>query len=721
MSLLEEPPSPVAEPTPFGFENEPSPRGFNFTAWSIDHPYAVAAFYLAVVVLAVLAVAGGALPRRMMPYVESPMVGIVTMMPGLSAQEVETYVSKPIEERMTDVRGVRYIRSTSQDGLSVVSLEFPYGSDMRKATSDAQTLMNAVQADLPPTNANIKASWVLPIDPLNIPVLSLSLTGDPARGWTAVKVRQFAENQAVAAFKQAPDVQSVEVYGGQKRQLRVVVDRDKLAAYGYSILDVRDAIDKNSVAAPAGVLTNGNGETDVRLSALAQDAQAVGNYPLGAKGGRIVYLRDVASIEDGKREQRSGYQFAYRNGEKTGIEGTANEAVEVAVVQNPAAGSEPVIADVLRRAARLEQDNPGLHFHAAYDNAHFVSILFRNTIEELLIAVVLCGLVVYLFLRNGRATLISLVTIPVSLAMAVLLMLPFGFSLNSSTLIGLLLAIGRLVDDSVIDLHAIERHLRMGKDARAATIDGITEVRRAVAAATLMLVLALLPLAFCGGITQLMFVGLVYPIIFGLLASFVVSLTLTGVLAARLFALTPGPSPSLAHSSLGRGENANGKSYSPLSNEVRMGEGEGPGVRENVGDRLESAYGRLVRLLLRNRFTVVAGALSVIIVGFGFYHFIGSEMMPLADVGQGPSRRGTGPRRGAACRSPGGAASRGCASPPRGRPPAPAASLPLPRRTGSATGPGRRRPGSVSAPAAASGSAPGRSRRRSRGRGRRRG
>ena len=106
------------------------------------------------------------------------MVGIVTMMPGLSAQEMETYISKPIEERMTDIRGARYIRSTSQDGLSIVSLEFPYGTDTRKATTDVQSLMNAVQADLPQTGANLKPSWVLPIDPLNIPILSISVTGD---------------------------------------------------------------------------------------------------------------------------------------------------------------------------------------------------------------------------------------------------------------------------------------------------------------------------------------------------------------------------------------------------------------------------------------------------------------------------------------------------------------------------------------------------------------
>ena len=175
---------------------QPARSGFNVSAWAIEHPWVVISFYTAVVILALVAVFGGVMPRRMMPYVESPMVGIVTMQPGLSAQEMETYISKPVEERMTDIRGARYIRSTSQDGLSIVSLEFPYGTNMQKAQSDVQSVMNAAQADLPQTGANLKPSWVLPIDPLNIPVLALSVSGDADKGWTPLALRQFAENQA---------------------------------------------------------------------------------------------------------------------------------------------------------------------------------------------------------------------------------------------------------------------------------------------------------------------------------------------------------------------------------------------------------------------------------------------------------------------------------------------------------------------------------------------
>src|SRR5438552_15938264 len=149
------------------------------------------------VVLAVLAV-GLYMPRRFAPYVPSPMVGVVTMMPGLSAQEMELYVSKPIEEQLINVKDLHYVRSTSQDGFSIVTLEFNYGIDMKKAVFDVQALMNVVQANLPSTGANLKPSWAVPVDPLNLPVLSLSVTGDPAQVWDLARMLEFADNTVIS-------------------------------------------------------------------------------------------------------------------------------------------------------------------------------------------------------------------------------------------------------------------------------------------------------------------------------------------------------------------------------------------------------------------------------------------------------------------------------------------------------------------------------------------
>jgi len=580
-----------------GAERE-TPAHFNIASWSIDHPHVVIAFYLAIMLMAVVAIAGY-IPKRMMPYVQSPMIGIVTMQEGLAAEDMETYISKPIEEAMVDIRGVRYIRSTSQEGVSMVSLEFPYGFDMKQAYVDVQSRMISVQGQLPVAGANLKPSWVLPIDPLNLPVLTLNLT---AKGWDPVRLRQLADNQITDQLKRVPDVWSIYTFGGFKRQLQVLVDRNALAAYGFSILDVRQAIDNQNVARPAGRLTAGSNEAIARINSLTTSADEVNKYPIKAVGDRVVYVGDVARVVDTYEEKRAAYHQVH--------EGQIEPGIEVSVIQLPQASSPLVIKGVMQQVDALEKQYPGIKFAVSYDNSHFVSILMRNMVEELAVAIVLTGLAVLFFLGNWRGTLISMITIPLALSMAVLALVPLGMTLNSSTLIGLLLSIGRLVDDSIIDIHAIERHLRMGKNPRTATIDGITEVRLAVAASTLVLILALVPLLVCGGIVQEMFVGLVWPIIFGLLSSFLISLTLTPVLAEKLL------KEDLPQAQRGFLKT---KLLQPFNAFLL---------------RVEDGYRKAVLWSLQHRLLNMSRVVCTIIIGFMFYNFIGSEMMPLADVGQ---------------------------------------------------------------------------------------
>jgi HAE1 family hydrophobic/amphiphilic exporter-1 len=568
----------------------------NISRWSIEHPYIVVAFYLGVAVLSALVIFFQ-MPRRMMPYVESPMVAVVSMMPGLSAEEMEIYFSKPIEERMVDLKNVHFVRSTSQEGFSIVTVEFWYGTDMKKALFDVQSLMNVVQADLPVTGSNLKPSWVLPIDPLNIPVLSLAVT---AEGYDRVQLRTLVENEVVNRLKGVKNVYSVVPFGGQKLQMQVIVDRERLAAYKMTLLDLKGALDMQNLSRPAGTLTYQDRELLVRSDFRARAPEEVAGYPIASMEGRTVYLRDVAEVMNAPREQRSLYRL---NGK---------EAVEVSVIQQPDASSVQVIKDVKAKLDEIRQDFPRLRFETAYDNATFVGFLMDNMVEELVVAVLLTGVVVLFFLGNIRGTLISVITIPVSLGMALLAMVPFGMTLNSSTLIGLLLSIGRLVDDSIIDIHSIERHLRMGKSPKDAAIDGISEVRLAVLAITFMLCVALLPLAFSGGIVQYMFEGIVWAIILALLSSALVSFTLTALLAAHLFA---------PHSAEAERRRTWFERWmlDPF---------------QRLLERLEARYRGGLAWSIRNRFTVFMGAAVLILVGVALYPRIGSEMMPLADVSQ---------------------------------------------------------------------------------------
>ncbi len=574
--------------------------GGTIVKWSINHPHTIISFYLGVFLLALLAI-GFYMPRRMMPYVESPMAGVVTSMPGLSAEEMELYITKPIEEQLVNVKNLKYIRSSSQDGFSIVSLEFEYGTDMKKAVFDVQSLMNVIQAMLPMTGANLKPSWVVAIDPLNIPILNIHLQG---QGWDKVKLREFADNEVINRLKRVKNVYSVVPFGGYHRQMQVIVDRDKLAAYGLSLTDVKMALDKYNVSRSGGLMTSPAGESIIRVDSHALSADMIANYPVYSSRDRVVYVKDIGKVLDTYWERRSSYSFSHQ--------GKIEPGIEISVIQNPEASSALVVPRVLKELKILEKENPGIKFQVAYDNSEFVNILFKNMFVELGLAILLTGIVVLLFLGEWRGAMISLLTIPVSLAMAILGLIPLGMSLNSGTLIGLLLSIGRLVDDSIIDIHAVNRYLKMGLPVKEATIKGISEVRLAVIASTLTLILALAPLLFCGGIVELMFRELVWPLILGLLASMFVSFTLTSLLASRFL-----------------------KPHEELEKEHRFW------IYRWIVDpfqrfleKTETGYGNIIQWMLKHRFANITRILATVIIGFTFYYFIGSEMMPLGDVGQ---------------------------------------------------------------------------------------
>ena len=567
-------------------------------AWALRNPYAIFAAFFAIVVGAIAA-ALLLLPSRMMPYVQSPLISVITMTPGYSPQEVETYFTKPIEERMTDLQGVRYIRSTSQQGVSIITLQFHYGADMQRALVDTQQLAKQAEGDLPYDRANLKPSYVVPVDPLNTPVLQLAVTGE---GWDPVALRQFVANDVVNDLKGVQGVQVAFPFGGLQRQIQVNVDRDALAANHLSILDVRDALDAQNISRSGGIVTGGPYETLVRGDQRATSAQSMLDYPVTTADGRTIYLRDLATVKDGPAEVRNTYRF---NG---------NSAVELSVVENPDASSPRVIDAVMQRIAQIEADHPGLHFARAYDNSRFVHDLTRNMLEELIVSVFLAGIVLLIFLEDVSATLIVMTSIPTCLSLAVLLFVPMDFSINSSTLIGLLLAIGRLVDDSIVVIHSVHRKLDQGASPVRAAIDGTMEVIVPIAAATGVMALAVVPLLMSGGITQIMFVGLVWPIVFALVASLLVSVTLTPLLAAFLFQTKELRSPLRT-----RLDGTVARLLRPARTAL---------------SKLDAAYRRGLAWSLEHRGMVLASAALFTYVGISLLPFIGQEMMPLADTGQ---------------------------------------------------------------------------------------
>ena len=563
------------------------------TRWSIKNPVVVTALYIAVVMLSLLTLF--LLPVRMMPYVESPLVSVVSMAPGSSPEEIETYITKPIEQRLSVLDGVRFIRSSSQKDNSIVTIQFAWGGNVDRAVQSVQNIMTAAESDLLFDDINFRSYWVLPIDPLNRPVLTLALKGE---NWDPLQLREFADNTLVDRLTQVEDVQAVSIFGGYRRQLQIIVDRENLAAYGLSIVQVRDAIDANNISQSAGTLTQGDSEILVRTDERALGAAEVMDYPVLEQNGRVVYVRDVATVKDTYEERRSGYRY---NGES---------ALAVNVIQRPDSSSPQVIERVRMELEAIQNEYPGIEFQEAYDNSYLVNLIVSSTFQELLVSVILAGLMILVFLEDFRSTAIIMISIPTSLALSTLPFIPIGMSLNSSTLIGMMMAIGKLVDDSIIVLDSIDQKLRAGLMPVQAAIKGTGDVFLASAAASCVMIAALVPTILSGGLTGLMFVGIVWPMVFAFVASLLVSITLIPLVAA--FTLKPHSDKPKRRTWL-----------QVLTTPVRFG-----------FHKLERSYAWLLDLCLRNREITLAIAGASVVLAVMLYGLIPQEMMPLGDSGQ---------------------------------------------------------------------------------------
>ena len=558
--------------------------------WSVDNSGAVFAFYGALIVLAALSL-WRLIPLRLTPRVTSPQLAVVTPAMGMPALLVERHLTNPLERALAEVPHLASLRSSSMEGMSVIILEFPYGFDLASSLEAARSALASVDLGLDDADSGHGAMVprVVPYDPLRIPVLKLAVR---APDWPPGVLADLVEKELVARLKRVPGVESVWTFGLPADQVSVLVDRDAATAAGLGLPQIREALDKANIGQSAGALHDAlTSITPVQLDAQARTpSELEGLVVADPPDGPPVTLGDIATVDWHIAGERSVYRL---NGK---------EAIEVSVVEGPEASSPRTVAACRAVLEEMRLAHPGLEVSEAYDNAHFVGIVASNVWRELGLAVLLTGLVSYLFLGDWRGTLVVLATVPTTLACAVLSFPVLGLSFNSSTLIGLLLAIGRLVDDTIIDLCSVARYRARGVELRAATIAGCSDVRRAVVSATVVICLGLLPLTFTGGLTQDMFEGIIWPFLLALAASLAVALTLAPCLIARLYA----GASSVPSASFG----------------------------ERWLDRLEKAYRRGLGHALRYRGFVLCCVGGALYLAFVMYPRLGWEMMPLADTGQ---------------------------------------------------------------------------------------
>ncbi len=451
------------------------------------------------------------------PKVDFPVVSVLTTYPGAGPAEIETQVTKKVEDAVASVNGVKTITSASQDGLSIVSVEFYLGTSSDTASSDIREKVGAIRGSLP---TDAKEPVVQKFDFNSQPIVYYGLTGKrPSRD-----LRDMADNIIKARLSKVGGVGAVSITGGDQREISIGIKRDRLDAYGIGIEQLVALAKGNTLNFPVGHIVEGNREYSLRVVGEFSNIDQIRNTEIFVPNGQTIKLSDIADIKDTVAERRDDSR----------INGTESIAI---VVQKTSEGNTVDVA----KGVRAEVDKlamelpPDVKFVLNQDLSEQTVDQVGDVRASLFLGTVLAVLVVYLFLHNLRGTFIVAIAIPTSIMATFLPMNAMGFSLNGMTLLALSLSVGILVDDSIVVLENIYRHLAKGEDPIQASINGRSEIGLAAITITMVDVVVFLPIAFMGGIVGQFFRAYGLTVAIATLFSLFMSFTLTPMLASRWY------------------------------------------------------------------------------------------------------------------------------------------------------------------------------------------
>ena len=458
------------------------------------------------------------LSYELMPDFNQPVVVIKTVYPGAEPNEVETSVSRKIEDALSNLEGVDYLVTKSLPNASIIIANLKYGTDLDKSMQDAQRYIDNIRKDLP---QDILSPVMSKVSPNDLPIMSISATSD----LSATEFYQKMKDDYLPQIQQIKGVAEITVLGGEEREIQVKINQDKLKLYKISMVQVVEAINRSGLDLPAGKVQTEKDNNSVRLTGKFTSIDNIKNVQVAMPiVGSPVYVKDVAEVIDGIKETTSISRYNGKDG--IGLllkkQGDAN-AVNVSKL-------------VREKFQSIEQQNisSGVKFVIADDSTDNTIAAVNSVVFDLILAVLLVSLVMLLFLRSFRNSLIVLVAIPTSLVTAFAVMWLLGYTLNLMTLLAMSLIIGILVDDATVVLENIQKHLDKGKDKRSAAMDGRMEIGFAALSITLVDVVVFLPILFLQVFVADMLKQFSVVVVTSTLTSLLVGFTLTPWMASRI-------------------------------------------------------------------------------------------------------------------------------------------------------------------------------------------
>ena len=562
------------------------------TELAIKRPILFIVFYLIIAGLGILGYSK--LRYELLPELATPVITITAIYPGGSPAEIENSVSKKLEDAIAGVNKIKRVSTYSAENSSVISIEFVADANPEKVMQDVQRAINQVLPELP---AAVKSPTLESYSVNAEPVLRVGTTANIPDE----ELYELLDKQIRQGISQIKNVGRVTLLGGSPREVKISVDLEKLKAYGIGIDELTDAIGRSNVEIPIGAVKSADGEFDVRTTGKIKDFDQLKMQPVKTfSDGSVIYVKDVASITEGKKDLSVINRV---NGENS-----IGLLVDKQTGANAVEASE-LVREHLTKLESLHSDI-GLKFSVIQDSSEFTLKAAHSVYFDFFVAVALVALVMLVFLHSLRNAVTVLIAIPTSLLVAFIMMHALDFSLNLMTLLAMSLVIGILVDDSIVVLENIYRHLEMGSDRMKASLDGRTEIGFAAMSITLVDVVVFLPLAFVPGLVGSLVKEFSLVIVTSTLSSLMVSFTLTPMISSRFSKLT----------------HLDGKT---LFSRFAL-------FFEKQIESFTKLYGRVLVWALQNKWKTIGVCVAFLLTSLSltFTGYVGTEFVPVTDKGE---------------------------------------------------------------------------------------
>lgn len=554
---------------------------------AVKRPIMTALCFVTVVILGLFSLAK--LPIDLYPDIDTNTIMVISMYPGASAEDIEQNVTKPLENTLNSVEHLKHITSDSRENTSVITLEFEYGYDIDNLTNDVRDKLDMVESSLPDDCEN---PIIFKFSTDMIPICLLSVEAKESMAG----LYKILDDGVANPLARIDGVGSVSISGAPKREIHVYCDPQKLEAYHLSVEGIAGIITAENRNIPGGSFDIGSNTFSVRVQGEFDESAQMLNVPVGVYNGSIIYLKDVARVDDSVEERT---QHSYIGGKEGAI---------IVIQKQSGANSVQISEKVMQILPKLQKNLPSdIKLGVIVDTSDNIRNTIASLEETVFYALLFVMIVVFFFLGRWRATMIIVITIPVSLIASFIYLYATGNSLNIVSLSSLSISIGMVVDDAIVVLENVTTHIERGSDPKQAAVHGTNEVAISVIASTLTLIAVFFPLTLVTGMTGVLFRQLGWMVCIMMIISTTCALSLTPMLCSQWLRLN----------------NKHGKLYIKFYTPI-----------ERALDRLDNGYARLLHKVVTHRTVTVLICMGLFVVSLFLLKFVGTEFFPTQDNGR---------------------------------------------------------------------------------------